>query len=78
MTECIDRLEADEEATRRQNPDDHRSVLIALSPKGLALIDAMLEDHLATQTDLVKSLSADERAVLSGLLKSLMNDLQQD
>ena len=68
MTNRIARLEADALVLRQINPEDSRSFLIELSPKGKDLIDQVLEAHVATQEKLLGDLSQQERDGLKTLL----------
>ncbi|MFY1709316.1 MarR family winged helix-turn-helix transcriptional regulator [Tritonibacter scottomollicae] len=76
MTNRIDRLEVDGLVSRTTNPEDSRSFLIALTPEGRALIDQVVEAHVATQADLIEGLSADEVAQLSALLAKALSALE--
>lgn len=68
MTNRISRLEAEGLVLRLINPDDSRSFLIELSADGLALIDRVVEDHVATQERLLAPMSKQERTGLKTLL----------
>lgn len=68
MTNRIDGLEAQGLVTRGQNPADGRGVLITLSPRGLAVVDAALDAHVSTQARLVAALPAEDRTALDRLL----------
>lgn len=68
MTNRIDQLEKAGLIERQANPEDGRSTLIALTPRGLALVEAAVSDHVANQHRLVASLSPDERQALDALL----------
>lgn len=68
MTNRISRLEAEGLVLRLINPDDSRSFLIELSADGLALIDRVVEDHVATQERLLAPMSKQERTALKTLL----------
>lgn len=68
MTNRITRLEADGLVRRQINPDDSRSFLIELSAEGLALIDEVVEAHVATQDRLVAAMPNEERAAFNTLL----------
>lgn len=68
MTNRISRLEAEGLVLRLINPDDSRSFLIELSADGLALIDRVVEDHVATQERLLASMPKQERTALKTLL----------
>ncbi|MBS0521795.1 MAG: MarR family transcriptional regulator [Proteobacteria bacterium] len=68
LTNRIDQLENASLVERRQNPEDGRSVLIALTDKGFAIIEAAVTAHVATQARLVAALSKRDRAGLDALL----------
>ena len=68
MTNRISRLEAEGLVLRLINPDDSRSFLIELSADGLALIDRVVEDHVATQERLLAGMPKQERTALKALL----------
>ncbi len=72
MTNRIDQLEKAGLVTRSQNPNDGRSFLISLTPKGFELIDAAVTAHVETQARLVAALSEEERAALNGLLRNYL------
>ncbi len=72
MTNRIDQLEKAGLVTRSQNPNDGRSFLISLTPKGFELIDAAVTAHAETQARLVAALSEEERAALNGLLRNYL------
>ena len=72
MTNRIDRLEQAGLVERVPNPEDGRGVLIALTEKGFALIDAAVGDHVATQTRLTAGLTPAEMETLSGLLRKML------
>lgn len=72
VTNRIDQLEKVGLVARVENPEDRRSVLIALTSEGLARIDAAVGAHVGTQSRLLDALSAQEREVLDGLLRTLL------
>lgn len=72
MTNRIDRLEADGLVTRTTNPSDSRSFLIALTDKGIALIDQVVEAHVATQASLLEGLSTADVENLAQLLSKAL------
>ena len=76
MTNRIDQLEKAGLVARRSNPEDGRSLIISLTEKGLALVEAAVTDHLATQTRLTSLLSDDERATLDRLLRTYLARLE--
>jgi hypothetical protein len=56
MTKQLDRLQAAGHVKRVPNPDDRRSSLVRLTPRGCKLIDAALEDHFAAESDILAEL----------------------
>ena len=78
MTNRIDQLEKVGLVKRTQNPGDGRSVFIALTEKGFAVIDQAVTDHVATQQRITGALSADERALLDGLLRPFLASFEAE
>lgn len=76
MTHRIDLLEKKGLVARQKNPKDGRGFLICLTPKGYQVIDNAVTDHVATQTNLVASLSTKQQTELNQLLKQLMSNLE--
>lgn len=72
MTHRIDQLEKAGLVERVRNPDDGRSFLISLTPRGHELIDKAVTDHVAAQEKLVASLTDEQRAQLDDLLRQLL------
>jgi len=72
MTNRIDRLEKAGWVERRPNPADKRGVLVGLTPEGLALIERVVEAHVANQRQIVSGLSEQEQAQLTELLNTLL------
>lgn len=76
MTNRIDQLVKEGLVSRVQNPEDKRSVLIQLTPKGRTLIDAAVTDHVATQARIVAVLSAGERDDLDAMLATYLEKIE--
>ncbi|MFD9690635.1 MarR family winged helix-turn-helix transcriptional regulator [Kitasatospora sp. NPDC059146] len=76
MTSRIDRLESAGLVERRTDPADRRSVRIALTAAGRALVDAAFTDHAANETTLLSALSGEERAALDMILRKLLADVE--
>jgi len=76
MTNRVDQLVKSELAERVQNPEDGRSVIIGLTDKGFAIIDAAVTEHVQTQTNLMSSLSEEESAAFNVLLSKLLQDFE--
>lgn len=76
MTNRLDQLEKAGLIERSHNPDDRRSVIIALTPKGSALVDDAVTSHVANQHRLLENLSTEERAALDGLLRKFLVEFE--
>lgn len=76
MTNRIDRLEEAGLVTRRPDPDDRRGVLVELTAQGLALVNTVVEAHAANEARLLQALSGEERHLLAGLLRKLLEDFE--
>lgn len=76
MTNRIDRLEEIGLVERTPDPDDRRGVSVGLTPAGKELIDVAVEQHYANERRLLRGLSADEREILSQLLRKLLTDCE--
>ncbi len=72
MTNRIDQLEKAGLVERLPNPEDGRSVLVALTPAGLARVEAAVATHVATQNRLLGGLSSDERSALDAALRAAL------
>ncbi len=72
MTNRLDRLERAGLVERRPNPNDRRGTIVALSDKGLELIDRAVEAHLENEHRLLSGLSAEEKQQLNALLAKLL------
>tara|TARA_R110002049_G_scaffold44333_6_gene130150 strand:- start:4866 stop:5357 length:492 start_codon:yes stop_codon:yes gene_type:complete len=76
MTNRIDQLVRAGLVRRVPNPDDKRSVSVALTDVGRALIDRAVTEHVATQERIVSVLSPDEQTQLNALLKAFLAKAQ--
>lgn len=72
MTNRIDQLEKQQLVRRIKSTEDRRSVQIALTKKGLAVIDEAVTAHVATQIRLVSCLPDKEREELDQLLRKYL------
>ena len=72
MTNRLDQLEKAGLVARTHNPEDRRSVIIALTEKGRAVVDEAVTAHVANQHRLVETLSSEEREQLDGLLRTFL------
>jgi len=72
VTNRLERLTAAGLVRRVPDPADGRSLLVALTPKGLRLIDRLVELHYAREAELLESLGARDREQLVRLLRGLL------
>jgi DNA-binding MarR family transcriptional regulator len=73
MTKRLDRLERSGLVKRLPDPADRRGRLVGLTPKGRALADRAIVEHLANEERLLGALSASERHTLANLLRKLLS-----
>lgn len=71
MTVVIRNLEKEGLVEKRCDPEDKRSSLIRILPRGEELIDRIFPEHLETLREKFGTLSGDEKDQLTGLLKKL-------
>lgn len=76
MTKQLDRIEAARYIKRVANPEDRRSSLVRLTPRGRRLIDAALEDHFRAETELLEGLDEPELDRCVQLLRALGSRLR--
>ncbi|MBC9956187.1 MarR family winged helix-turn-helix transcriptional regulator [Yimella sp. cx-51] len=76
MTNRVDRLESRGYVERRPAPNDRRGVLVRLTKKGRAVVDAAFEDLLAQERDLLAALPQSDRNQLADALQSLLSALE--
>lgn len=76
MTNRIDQLQRAGLVARLPNPDDARSVLIALTERGFAVVEAAVADHVATQARLVAPLPPEAREALDRLLSGFLEAVE--
>ncbi|MCP6530577.1 MarR family transcriptional regulator, partial [Klebsiella pneumoniae] len=62
--------------TRLPNPEDARSMLVALTPAGRERIDEAVETHVDNERQLLAGLSDGERQQLDQALRVLMRLLE--
>ncbi|WP_336768155.1 MarR family transcriptional regulator [Pantoea endophytica] len=72
MTNRLNRLEEVGSIVRVADPDDKRSMLVALTEEGLAKIEQALLVHTQTQNSLLETLDAAQQAQLKTLLSQLL------
>ncbi|MGL6069954.1 MarR family winged helix-turn-helix transcriptional regulator [Craterilacuibacter sp.] len=72
LTNRINQLEKAALVTRSADPHDRRGVIVALTGKGLAVIEDAVSHHLAAEAELLEPLDQAERVQLAALLKKLL------
>jgi DNA-binding MarR family transcriptional regulator len=72
MTNRIDRLAAADLVRREPDPTDKRGVLVTLTDRGLARVDAALADLLGRERALLAGLDSGERRHLADLMRILL------
>lgn len=72
VTNRIDQLEKAGLVSREPNPEDRRSMIVALTPQGLKLIDEAVTAHVENQHRILSPLSPDERLALNALLSDFL------
>lgn len=75
MTNRLDRLEAAGLVTRDLDPDNRRSMRVALTDGGRTRVDAAVTDHVANEERLLTALTRTERQQLDDLLRTLLAGL---
>lgn len=68
VTNRIDQLEKAGLVSRETNPDDRRSMIVALTPEGLKLIDEAVAAHVENQHRIVRPLTGNEQQALNDLV----------
>ncbi|PLW74988.1 MarR family winged helix-turn-helix transcriptional regulator [Cohaesibacter celericrescens] len=76
MTNRLDRLEKAKLIARHPNPDDRRGTIVALTDKGLTLIEEVVDAHLANEQRIVSPLSRNEQEQLSSLIAKLLSGVE--
>ena len=76
MTNRLDKLTAAGLVVRELDPGNRRSILVTLTSDGLARVDAAVADHVANEERLLAGLTADQRAALDELLRTLLGSLE--
>lgn len=71
VTLRLDNLERDGLVRRIRSGGDRRQVYAELTEEGLARIDAIFEEHITLERQMLKLLDADEQAQLARLLRKL-------
>jgi DNA-binding MarR family transcriptional regulator len=71
MTHRIDRLER-LGFVERTTTNDRRKVIVRLTPGGLALVDDVVDSHMATEKEILEKLSAQQQRNLAAMLRTVL------
>jgi DNA-binding MarR family transcriptional regulator len=77
MTNLLDRLEGDGLVRRGSDPNDRRSVVVTLTPKGRKAIDRAVAAEAAREAELLEALTPGERKELNDLLRRVMRGFEE-
>ncbi len=72
VAQRLARLEQAGLITRMHDNPDRRKVTVALTPRGLATVDAAVADHCANESNLLALYTDEERALLTDMLRRLL------
>ena len=72
LTKRLVRLERRGLVSRRMDPADRRSLLVALTPAGRSLTEAAIDAHTRAMTGLVASLDEGDQGRLAALLRTVV------
>jgi DNA-binding MarR family transcriptional regulator len=75
-TKRVDRLENRGLLERSPDPSDRRGIVVALTPKGVALVDEAVAAHVADEQRVLSALDGDDQRLLVGLLDALLEPLE--
>ncbi len=77
MTNRLNRLESKGLIERRPNPKDGRGFVIALSKKGLLLIDQVVTEHVKNQHRIMSGIDIETREQLNSILAAWLVELEE-
>ena len=78
ITNRIDSLEREGLVERRAISEDRRSISVALTKKGIQVIDTVMNEHLANEASIVAHLSGAEKRYLAKLLKKILLKMEKE
>ncbi|WP_067536728.1 MarR family winged helix-turn-helix transcriptional regulator [Nocardia crassostreae] len=77
MTGRLDRLESAGLVRRSADAADRRAIRVALTDRGLQLVDVVVTEHIDNETRMLLALSAKDRKELDRLTRLLLADLER-
>ena len=78
MTNRLAALERAGLVDRVPDPDDGRSTLVELTPRGREVVDGLIPEYLAIERELLAVLDPRRQADLAGALRTLLVDLEAE
>jgi DNA-binding MarR family transcriptional regulator len=78
MTNRLDRLTAAGLVRRIPDPNDGRSMLVQLTPKGLRVIEEAIAAHAENEQRLLAPLGQPERRALAEYLRRLLSEYEDE
>ncbi|MGB9889709.1 MAG: MarR family winged helix-turn-helix transcriptional regulator [Anaerolineae bacterium] len=78
MTGIVDRLLEGGLVERRRDPEDRRSVVVALTQEGARVLEQVRADRRQTLEQLLRLLSPEDRAQLHAILDKLLEGVEAD
>jgi hypothetical protein len=78
MTNRLDRLTVAGLVRRIPDPNDRRSTLVQLTPKGLRVIEEAVAAHTENEQQLLGPLRASERRALAEHLRTLLSEYEDE
>lgn len=72
MTNRIDRLEEDGVVVRLRDPDDRRSVIVQLTPKGIELMDTVMPVLFEKEKQFLEQFTTNETQTFTKLLRRFL------
>lgn len=76
MTNRVDRLVDRRLVERRADPDDRRSLFVALTRAGREVVEAAVTEHVANEERLLSVLSPNERSTLDRIVRKLVEQFE--
>lgn len=77
MTKRLDRLSAAGLVVRRQIEGDQRRRMVALTPRGVDVIDAAFAEHMENERRLVEQVPASDRPLLEAVLAGWLRQFER-
>lgn len=77
MTHRMDALESAGLLERQSDPEDRRSMMACLTPKGRQVTDKAMVDHMTSEAEVEACLSVKERQQLAQLLKKILLKMEK-